>query len=248
MGKIIVLFLVSVMLFAGGLGGALYFRGLQKPAEDGETTAKGDSKAVAKGAKTAKGEAAKMSAELPVAFHGKPMSTDDVFRFTASIRGRERELKRREDALEQQEARLKMMVDDLKQQRLEVDGKMQEVQLAIEQTERAVQELLRQRQELSKEQTAAKRTLEQARSQQLAIDKQGAARVKELANIFSGSDENQSASRIRTLIDQGDLQFVVQVLAEVEPRTAAKVLDALDDPTLASQIMKAYHRLPKPQR
>lgn len=241
MVKMLALLMLCVMLFAGGLGGALYFRPSQSPEEDAK-----------KGMSGAQGDAVETNnvaqADLPVPMHGKPMSTDDVFRLTTSIRGRERELKRRQDDLETQESRLKLMEEDLLGQRREIDGKMQDMQNILETMVGKLQEIQNAKSELAQERAKAQVTLNKADSQRDARSAQAQVRIKQIAGWFEGLDEQAAAEQIKDLANSGEMEMAVQLLAAIEERTVAKVLGAVGDPPLVSQLMNAYMALPAQAR
>ncbi|MCA9173333.1 MAG: hypothetical protein KDB14_02475 [Planctomycetales bacterium] len=250
MVKILSLLVLSLLLFAGGLAGALYMRPATDPAEaegNGEVT---PTSANAGGGAAGAGNPGGANAggiELPTAVVGRPMSSDDVFRITASLRARERDLKRREDSLEQREGRLKMIEEDLRGQRREVDGLMQELQDTLERTTDTLQKVKTERQELQQEQAKAATDLKKAQQLQEAQNANQLQNIKKVSEWIEKVPEDVGAMYLKELVDAGNMDMAVKVLANIEQRNAAKFLAAMEKP-LMREITTAFLDYQRPTK
>lgn len=244
MVKILSLLVLSVLLFAGGLAASLYLRPMLNP-EEAEVTPAANN-ATDETAAPADGQSAQPR-ELPVPFHGKPMSTDDIFRLTTALRGREREIKRREQELEQQENRMKLAEEDLRNQRIEIDGLLEKVQDTYEKTTLAFQQVRQERAALRNDTDSANRTIQEAKRVQDEHDVNEMANQAQLAQLIEGMSEDSAANLLKSFVNNGQIKVAAQVLSIIEPRNASKILEQLD-PDLQNQLSNAYIQRPATKR
>ena len=239
MVKILSLLVLCIALFVGGLAASLYLR----PSANAEAEG-----AAATGA-TANGDGAEnetKAPELPVAFHGGPMSSDEIFRFTAAVRARERELKLRQEELENRESRLKMVEQDLRRQRQEMDGVMQQLQDTLEMSTKKLEQVKLERKQLEAERAKAINNLQQAKKFEEEMSANEAAQVRRLAQLLEGLPEDRAAEMLVEMANSGKMEDAVQLLVHVEARNAAKILGEIKDTALLVQLTEAYRALQPP--
>ncbi len=185
--------------------------------------------------------------QLPVAMRPDvPLSVEAVLQLSDSIRKKEQDLIAREKAIEKSEQNIKLLFEDLKIERAEVTAMLEGIEAKLHLAQDSVSTLRHENQSLaSKTQELTK--LKQQQDQQKKksgveeldeIDK----RVKIAKNWFETIDDEQAASWIRQLADNGDLQFAVRLLKSVKERKAARVFEALNDPEFAHQILQALEQ------
>lgn len=246
MVKILSLLVLSVFLFVGGLAASLYLRPMLNPEEQlEETPVSANSGTTGTNAVEGAANAAPPAAELPVPFHGKPLSTDDVFRLTAALRGREREIKRREAALEQKESRLKMVEEDLRGQRHELEGLLEKVQDVYERTTLAYQRVQQERAGLRSDTDHANQTIQEAKRIQSSYDSNQLKNQTQLAQVVEEMDEVSAAQYLKNLANSGQIGVAAYFLSSMETRNAAKIIDVLE-PDLQKQLTDAMLNRPPP--
>ncbi len=162
--------------------------------------------------------------ELPVPVRGKPLTAEEVFRYGAGIRGQYEAMVRRQQEIEQDAARLKLIHEDIRGSREELDGLESKLTGLVTMAERLLARLDARLAQLDEKQ----KTVEQAENALPAsVGTSQTAQLKNtkrISEIISGMSENDAAEYLRELSNAGKLSVASQVLNQIEPRDAAKIL------------------------
>ncbi len=255
MKRIILYVLTSVVLFASGLATSWYFMIQGAASSQQENPADTRPAALPLAAEVpanldAPDLPAPDSTELPVPVRGQPLTAEEIFRYGASIRGQYEAMVRRQQEVERDASRLKLMHEDIRGSREELDGLEAKVTGLVTMAERLLARLDAGMAQLEDRQKA----LEQAdvtgsNSSQPNTTAQ-LQNTKRISEIISGMPEQGAAEYLKQLSNDGKLDVAGQVLHDIEPRDAAKILAALQDPVLTVQLTEELrkHQLPTKKR
>ena len=246
------LILFGLLLFAASGGGAYWYRTQATTGEDG-TADKSSAEASAAG-DTTSGEmpgAKKLKppeGQLPVAEHPRPLSVEEIVRLGMQFKTRERQLREREALLQEREEQLKLMEIDLK-------GEMEELQGYVEQAERklaAAEQILAktqaERQQLAEEQAQAESQLKDLQNELQSRDVAESRNLKQFAEWMQGMKPESSADLLKGLANDGQMDVAVQLLANLEDRDAAKVLEAIGDTQLVGDLIEEFKQYKRPEK
>ena len=71
-----------------------------------------------------------------------------------------------------------------------------------------------------------------------------AASLKTLGEFIQTMPPEDAADAIKEMVNDGKLDFVIQLLRKIEPRVASKFLAAIDDPALVAEIATRFSEVP----
>lgn len=251
MKRIILYVVTSVVLFSGGLATSWYFmiKGATSSQEQKATAAPAVPLAAEVPANLdAPDLPADDATELPVPVRGKPLTAEEIFRYGASIRGQYEAMVRRQQEVERDASRLKLMHEDIRGSREELDGLEAKVTGLVTMAERLLARLdagLAQLDERQKALEQADVTAPNASQPSRTVQLQNTKRISE---IISGMPNQDAAEYLKQLSNDGKLDVAGQVLHEIEPRDAAKILGALQDPVLIVQLTEELRKHQGPNK
>lgn len=183
---------------------------------------------------------------LPVAARPRPMSVEELLRYGLSLNAREETLRQREDEFRQRETQLQLALADLQSEQAVIDGLRGQVQAQLQAADALLARIQQGRQELAAEQARAKAQLEEFRSAQLEMDDQERENIKRLATWLRAMEPANAAEVLKEMANDGRMATAVKLLAHLEEREAAKILDALSDSTLIDSFIQEYQKLKTP--
>ncbi|HIE96736.1 MAG TPA: hypothetical protein EYG03_20870 [Planctomycetes bacterium] len=194
--------------------------------------------------------------DLPVAVRPGEMSVEEIVRYGLGLKAREAVIRQREESLQRTEAQHRLLLAD-------IDGEQQEIEGLVAQARDqriASEQLLAQaQQERIKSEDVLKQLDE--KKQKLDLDREKAARnpaptggvgetevdreanIKEFSAIVSAVSPEVAAGMMRDFANDGKIDLVVEILAELEERNAAKIVDSMSGDSsdkLVSEIAKKY--------
>jgi DNA repair exonuclease SbcCD ATPase subunit len=216
------------------------------PAESGsgETTASGTS-----GAHHAATTATPPPiAAMPVAVRTQPLSADEAFRLSASLRGEQEALKARQVRIEKEESRLQIIRNDISLEKQEVDGLLGQVRTALESARSVVDDIQNRRQELEQREQEASVGLQQMAAAKEKVAKAEQDNLKQMSRWFQGMSPDNAAKILRELGNNGEMDAVIQMLGNIEDRDVARILTAVEDADLVAEIVEKFSRLPRPEK
>ncbi len=194
--------------------------------------------------------------DLPVAVRPGEMSVEEIVRYGLGLKAREAVIRQREESLQRTEAQHRLLLAD-------IDGEQQEIEGLVAQARDqriASEQLLAQaQQERIKSEDVLKQLDE--KKQKLDLDREKAARnpapaggvgetevdreanIKEFSAIVSAVSPEVAAGMMRDFANDGKIDLVVEILAELEERNAAKIVDSMSGDSsdkLVSEIAEKY--------
>ena len=173
---------------------------------------------------------------------GIPAET--VLKLSASIKEKAAQLKQRESLLLEREKRLKFMLDDLQRERAEIDTMLQQADTRTQRA-RDLLEQVAQQSALAAPVTGdgTNDTGSGAESSQ-PLSETEKDNLRNVAEFLSGSQAEQAARTIKEFCNDGKMDLVAQMMRFLDARDVSKLLDALNDPVLVSELLDRYRKLP----
>lgn len=245
MYKVALSSLFAVFLFALGAVGAWYFQQQTAATEEKSSPlAASDLEETAARPSTLTRETAqRQEPEMPIPLHAKSMGAEELFRYGAMNRASLESLRQREELVRKEELRLQLVQKDLEGQKREVEGILTQTQHALEAAEQLLAQIQQQRQVLAAEKQQRQQELEEIRQVKEVPDADKQANVKKMAELLGQMTETDAAGVLKSLVDKGSTDYVLQLLDQIEQRDAAKILDALESPTLVADLTEGYREL-----
>jgi flagellar motility protein MotE (MotC chaperone) len=245
MVRILALVLVSGLLFAAGLAGSYFTLGKPEPLE-AEASHFGQRVPVRAVEEHVPTETVQVTQELATVLSEKPLSPEEVFRYSALFRDQQQALDRQRELMEQRQHRLQLMEEDMRRARLELDGLRAETASVLQQGEALLQRV-------QQEQSQAEEARQKAAAEQVPSNEGGSvssdseqANLKQISRWFAGMPAEKAAEYLQELSNNGKLNSAVQLLGNIEERDAAKILSSMQDPGLVVQLTEEFKVLKRP--
>lgn len=239
--------LFAVFLFALGAAGSFYFVQWQEKQKESQELVEGEpvvtepDSAATETATTSAATPEQPTDPLPVPVRPQSMTAEQIVRTASQYRSQVEQLKHREAELETQEARLRLTEQDLTQRKLEIDGMLKQIQDYVQKGENLLASIQSERQLLQAEKESRDKELQQikdARSIPTGMQQQN---VVKSAQLLGGMKETEAAAVIKKLVNDGSMNYALQLLDNIGERDAAKIISALgsEDSDLVSELMIA---------
>ncbi len=232
----------AVFLFALGAAGSWYFVQFQEKKQAEASLDSSFDSTLTPVSSTATDETGD-SVDMPIPVHARAMSAEEVFRFGAMNRRAAESVRKKEAELRADEQRLQLMRQDIEGQKTEVEGILKQSQSTMESAERMLAQVQQELQTLAAEKEKRLEELEDIKKRTEIPDANKQANIKKMAELLSGMGDTDSAEVLKTLANSGKMEDALRLLDQIEPRDAAKILDALDDPGLVADLTEAYQQL-----
>lgn len=235
--KILKMLIVGVVLFGGSAAASWFLRPVAEATNETTTT---DSSASSLA--NSQPDPFLASATPHQSSAGIPAET--VLRLSESIKQKEAQLNQREKHLLERENRLKFMVDDLQRERTEMDTMLQQAE-ARTQTARDLLEQVQTQSTLIAPVAGDDANNDDGNGQiSQPLNETQKENLENVAEFLSGLQADQAAQTIKQFCNDGKMEMVAQLLRFMEARDVSKLLDALNDPVLLSEILLRYRQLP----
>lgn len=243
--------LFAVLLFALGAAGSWYFTEYlaEKESVNEEQLQSPPSPVLPREADAAtdRTTAEAAAAKLPVPFHGRAMSAAEVFRYASVNRKTMETLRQKEEELRQEELRLQLVQKDIEGRKLEIEGVLRQTQTTLEAGERLLSDMQIEAQNLAKQRELQQQELENVKEAQ-APSAERMANVKVTAGWLESMSPEDAAETLKNLANNGKMDLALQLLSYIEQRDVAKILDALNDPTLVAELTEGFREITRPRK
>jgi flagellar motility protein MotE (MotC chaperone) len=188
---------------------------------------------------------------LPVAVRPGEMSVEEIVRYGLGLKDREALIRTREESLLRTEAQHRLLLADIDGEKMEIGGLMAQARdqriaseklLAQAQQERiksddSLKQLEDKKQKLELErEKAAQNPVPGADEKEVNLE----ANIKEVSGVIAAVSPEVAAKILREYANNGQMDMVVEIVAGLEERNSAKILEAMDDEKLASEIVAKY--------
>ena len=178
--------------------------------------------------------------QVPVALRPKNnVSVEAIVQMSDSIRRTEQRLEEQKKQLAADEERVGLLFEDLELEREELkalnqslDAKLQTMAETADRLQGMMDELDRKKQDLASLEKATGTDPESV-SQELE------SRVNDVKSWFENLEANQAADYLREFANNGKMDFAALLLQKMPDRQKSKILAAMSDPQLVSQLVEA---------
>lgn len=241
MARILAVLFVALLSFGVAAGGSIFYQKNSKP--EAESMATPPVVTVQKADSTeGPGE------ELPLAVRPPATSPEEMVRFSLTMGKREEALKKREEEIRQERLRLKLAMEDLRTEQRELEGLEEQVRGKIQIAQDYVKNVNDKMQELDRQREAAKTELETYQKHQADVDQNEMANIKRMSTWFQAMEPTKSAEYLSELANDGEMDMAAQILGNLEEREASKVLAAIKEPGLVSQLIDRFKSRKIPEK
>jgi len=240
MTRILAVLLVALLSFGAAAGGSIVY---QKTMKSKETQSAPPAVVVKKTESTEE-----TGVELPMAVRPPSASPEEMVRFSLTMGKREEALKKREEEIRQERLRLKLAMEDLRTEQRELEGLEEQVRGKIQIAQDYVKNVNDKMQELDRQREAAKTELETYQKHQADVDQNEMANIKRMSTWFQAMEPTKSAEYLSELANDGEMDMAAQILGNLEEREASKVLAAIKEPGLVSQLIDRFKSRKIPEK
>jgi hypothetical protein len=122
------------------------------------------------------------------------------------------------------------------------------VQSLIGKAEALLGDITQKRQQASQETQKAQQELDKIKSASVQYEREERKSIKQMAGWFQKMEPEAAAEHLRGLADDGKLDTVVQMLADMEDRDVARILAAISDRALVAQLTDKFTKLKRPDK
>jgi len=241
MARILAVLFVALLSFGVAAGGSIFYQKNSKP--EAESMATPPVVTVQKADSTeGPGE------ELPLAVRPPATSPEEMVRFSLTMGKREEALKKREEELKQERLRLKLVIEDVRTEQRELEGLEEQVRGKIVIAQDYLKSISEKEQELAQQQDVAKKELEKYQKHLDAMDQNETANIKRMSTWFQAMTPEKSAEYLSELANDGEMDMAAQILGNLEEREASKVLAAIREPGLVTQLIDRFKSREPPKK
>jgi flagellar motility protein MotE (MotC chaperone) len=181
---------------------------------------------------------------LPAMWRPTDMTADAILKMADSLKKREEAIKENESRLQQERSRMEFVFQDLYRERTELESLHDKVSARIDEAQTLLKNIQTDQAKLNEKRAAVEQELNEHKADLTKFSQSELANVKKLAEYYQGMDELTAARYMREMCDNGKIELAASILDSLEKREATKILVALDDPVLVSQIMEKIKERP----
>jgi hypothetical protein len=184
---------------------------------------------------------------MPVALRPQPMTPEEVMRHALELRGREQALNEREQAIDTQDSRLRIVQADVQAEGQSLRGLQHELETQVQSARQLLNQVLEEQQKLQQQQQEAQTQLQAAEKDRATQDVQQRQNEKQMSKWLSTMTPEVAAQLVKELANNGQLDTVVQMLSNLNEREASKILEAVGDVGLISELTEKFRVLKRPE-
>ena len=187
---------------------------------------------------------------LPVAVRPQEMSVEEIVSYGLGLKNREEALRKREESLLRAESQHRLVLADIEGEQKEIEGLLAQAQDQRKAADELLQRISTQKAELDAAQQAAAQQSANGTSDAV-VDEDKQANMKDLTEVIQSMTPEGASDLMREFANNGEMDTAVQILANLEERKAASILDAMQDKTLVGEMVQKFTELkrpPKPQK
>jgi flagellar motility protein MotE (MotC chaperone) len=238
MSRMIKFLSIAVILFSVAAGASWYFQYSQHGDEEPSKTT--DEKPNAK-AKAAPGKGAAPEASSNRSLPRPPMSpeVDKIAKTAAALQQQQESLKAREQQLVVREKQLDTIHDEIKKEHKKLDSVRKEIEGELAVVMEKLDLLEKRSGTVNKARLEADAKLDEFEQKLSKIKPAETKNTKLAATIHERMEADAAASSIQQMVEKGELDFAVGILANMRERQAAAVLSELakQESGTSSQLM-----------
>ncbi len=181
--------------------------------------------------------------DLPLPIRPRPISTQEIFEIAMRLQDREKAVAQREEQLDVREDQVNLLREDLKTEQAAVEGLRAEVRSLLQSCQELTTQIQRDQQALAAKQAEID-DLTQSSGAGAAQPVMNLQNIRMIADTIKGLEPQKAADLLKSLSDNGDMDFVIQVYAQLDDRDAAAIGEFIDEQLFTEIItgMRDYER------
>lgn len=245
--KMIKSFLISmfaVFLFALGAAGSWFYLSMDKKDEGTDEFSAAASTTDDSQVDPYPSPTADAIGSLPAVVRGPELDAEEMFRLSTATAAKREQLRLYEDRLREHKLRIKAADADTKAAQREVEGALSEVRNIMDGAEKLLGDIQLAVEELKKQKTEATKKAEELKVIEDEVGAGAAANVKTFAEYMQSMPATDAANAIKEMINDGKIDFAIQLLRKIEPRNVSKILAEIKDATLVAELAARYPKAP----
>jgi hypothetical protein len=184
-----------------------------------------------------------VESDLPLPVRPRAISTQEIFQIATRLQEREAAVAQREHQLQEREDRMNLILLDLKNEQQLVEGLRAEIRSLLQSGEDLSAQIGRDQQALDARELELEAQLPTGSSAAArpAVNQQN---IRMIADTIKGLEPAKAAELLTKIIEGGDMDFVIQVYAQLDDRDAAAIGAELDPDKLTEILtgMRDYER------
>ena len=184
--------------------------------------------------------------ELPGSLRGQQLTADDIFRIGELFRQQHASLAQRKEQIRKDEMRLSLLQSDLDATKQELDGLRGQMIATVQTGEMLLQKVLQEKQQIEASKPEVKPG--EAEVEAPISPEAESTNMKQIARWLQGMPPETAAEHMKEMINDGKLKSAAQLISNIDERTAAKILAAVNDPVLVGSLMDEFRKLPRPPK
>ena len=190
-------------------------------------------------------EEAAPKSKPPIPLRPKQMTPEELFRFSIEMKEIAKQQQEKQEELTKMEFRLKLIEKEMEGRQRESDEILKQTEHSLDESEKLVAQIQQELEKVVKEKDELQTKLEKLKRSSDIPEDDVKTNIKELAGILTSQAPDAAAENVKRLANDGKLDVVVRMFKSLEEKKVAKILDALNDPVLYSDITEAYLQLQK---
>lgn len=177
---------------------------------------------------------------LKTVLRGPALSPEELYRFTTATAKTRKQMREEDERLRNRRLRIRAADADTKAAQREVEGMLNEVRGLMRQTEELATEAEEAIQKLQNTDAEIKRQSEDLNKLKTDLGATEASRLKTFAEYLQSMPPESSAKAFKAMVNEGKMDYAIQLLRQIEPRNVSKILDQIGDPELIAQFATRY--------
>lgn len=187
----------------------------------------------------------KRNGVLPAVISGPELDAEEMFRLSQATKAKREQLLQYEERLREHKNRIKAADADTKSAQREVEGTLKQVRSLMNETEKLLSETKESIGELQKVRADTDRKANELKDAEKEAGAGVAKDVKSFAEYLQSMPPEDAAEAIKEMINNGKMDFAIQLLRNIEARNVAKILAEIKDATLIAEVASRYPEVPR---
>jgi flagellar motility protein MotE (MotC chaperone) len=183
--------------------------------------------------------------DFPAPVRGSAASAEEIFRLNLAQDARIQQLRQQEERIREQGLRIKTADTDTKAAQREVEGMLTQMSATLAAAEKLFEEIKLAAAQLAEKERDVQKKTEELKVLQDEADQNELANIKTLGEYFQSMPPSVAAEVIKEFVNDGEMDFAINLLRKIEPRNVSKILAEINDAALISDITVRYPEVRK---
>ena len=175
--------------------------------------------------------------EIPKAFKPESMTAETVIRLSDSLRRREKAIDGRQAMLERKEQQITLLLDDLSREREALEMLRIEIDQKLSDADPIFTRILDQQEKEMVADASQENGAAAGPNELTPVSNREKQNIKTIAGWMIEMTPEQAAGQFKQYANDGKLDLAARLLGHIDEKQAAKILGALNDPVLMSELI-----------